>query len=92
MKHLVISLLAMAFAGGTSVAAEPGPPLGWKPAPAAAAVPEEGADATGPSLEEIAAAAAKAPPAGPPRKTLPTVVPRETYPLPYRAILLGYFK
>jgi uncharacterized membrane protein len=89
MKRIVISLLAIFCAAASG--AEAPRPLGWRPAPAAAVAPEPGADAAGPSLDEIAKAAASAPPAGPPRKTPPTVVPRETYPLAYRTILLRYF-
>jgi hypothetical protein len=90
MKCTMICLLAMGFAGGKAAAAESTMPQGWQAAPAAVAVPEQGAETAGPSLEEIAAAA-KAPPAALPRKTLPSVVPRESYPLPYRTILLRYF-
>jgi uncharacterized membrane protein len=83
-------LFAAVLAGGNLRAAEPLRPLDWGPAPPAAAVAEEGAGATGPTLAELAAAAAK-PPATPLPKTPATVVQRERYPWAYRTILLRYF-
>jgi hypothetical protein len=94
IRHVALCLLATALAGGTVLAAEPSRLLGWRPAPPAAAVPEQGSGAAAPkgypSLAELAAAAAK-PPATQVRKTPATVIQGEPHPLAYRTILLRYF-
>ncbi|MGA2063669.1 MAG: hypothetical protein ABSG86_01805 [Thermoguttaceae bacterium] len=88
IRHIALCLLATALSAGAVLAAEP--PLGWGPAPPAAAVPQGGADGAAPSPADLAAAAAK-PPAAPARKNPPVVVEAEWYPFPYRTILLRYF-
>jgi hypothetical protein len=90
MNRITTCLLATVLSGPALLAAGPGRPLDWGPAPPAAAVAEEGAGAAAPSLAELAAAAVK-PPAAPIRKAPPTVIQGEWYPLAYRTILLRYF-